>query len=126
MGVGDPPSPGVHADEIGMEGFHDFPGNFLGHSKEAVGFFLVQVMPPGNMPFGDDQAVALSQRVDIQQGQGQIILLDDMGRRLSGGNITKDAFFFRHGRSPSRGFSLDKLAKSRPETVFVISTKLGI
>lgn len=70
MGVGDPTAPGVDGHEVGAEGFHYFLRDGPGDPKQALHLLLGEVVPPGDVPFGDDQTVALREGVYVQDGQG--------------------------------------------------------
>jgi len=50
-----PPTTRIHADEFRREHRHHLPGDRSGHSKEAQHLILLEVVPPGHMPLGDDQ-----------------------------------------------------------------------
>jgi hypothetical protein len=93
MGVGNSPAPGIHTDKIRVESFFNFSGYDTSDPKKALRFFFGKVMPPGHMSFGNDQTVALGQRVDIQQTQGQLIFMDNVGFSPALSNFTKNAFF---------------------------------
>lgn len=64
--MGDSPAARIHADEVRIEGNHHLPGYDPGHFKEAGVLFAGELMPPGNMSFGDHQAVAFAKGIDIQ------------------------------------------------------------
>lgn len=66
MGVRYSPSPGIQAHKFRLELFHHFLGGNPCGLEQAFGFFPGQVVPPGGMSFGDDQAVSFGEGVDVQ------------------------------------------------------------
>src|SRR5512139_3793501 len=82
MSMADPSPPGIQAYEIGVEGLLELLGNDPGNRKKALRLLLRQIMPPGHMPLGKDQAVAPGEGVDVQDAQGKFIFINPVGLRL--------------------------------------------
>jgi poly(3-hydroxyalkanoate) synthetase len=56
-------------------------------------------MPPGDMTFGNDQAMTFRIGMNIQNAQGQVVFRDDVGRGFSLYDVTKQTRLvhsFRH------------------------------
>ena len=81
--MGNPSPPGVYAYEIRIEGFLELPGDDPGNGEEALRLLLGQIVPPGDMPLGDDQAMPLGKGIDIQDYQGKLIFINPIGLPLS-------------------------------------------
>ena len=90
MGVGNPPPSRIHADEIRFKTLLKFPGYHPGHHEKALGLLLREVMPPGNMPFRNHQAVALSERVDVQDSYGRLILINPVSLCFSRNDLAEN------------------------------------
>lgn len=84
----------IHAHEVRAKGVHHLPGHDSGYIKEAGVLLGSQLMPPGNMPLGNHQAVAIAKGIDIQDAQRQVVLVDLMRGSSLGHNIAKDTGFF--------------------------------
>jgi hypothetical protein len=66
MRMSNSPAPSVHADEVRSQGGHHLAGYNSRSLKEAGILLIAQLMPPGNMSFGYDQRVALTEGIDIE------------------------------------------------------------
>jgi len=74
VGVRNSASPCVQGNKLGREGLHDPPGSVSRQAEEVGGLIRGQLVPPGHMAPRDDQAMPLGQRVDVEKGEGEIIL----------------------------------------------------
>jgi hypothetical protein len=70
MSMGNSPAAGVKKDKVRFKGLHHFISNDFGNLEDAYIFFIGQFMPPGNVSFGDDQAMSLCIGMNIQNAQG--------------------------------------------------------
>jgi hypothetical protein len=109
MGVGNPPPSRIHADEIRFKPLLKFPGYHPGHREKALGLLLREVMPPGNMPFRNHQAVALSERVDVQDSYGRLILINPVSLCFSRNDLAENTIIL--GRFQNALLQNEKIQK---------------
>ena len=88
----------VQGDKLGREKLHDPLGGSSSQSEETGSLFCGQLMPPRHMAPRDDQTMALSERVDVEDGQGELVLENDLSRFAVRNNTAKDTvrFFIVH------------------------------
>jgi hypothetical protein len=91
MGVRYSSSPSIETYKIRVIGIH-YPVRYHpGHIKQALGLWLGQVMPPGDMSFGNNQTVPLGKGVDIQNTKRKVVFIKTIAIRFPRHNFTKHA-----------------------------------
>ena len=83
VGVRNASTPRVHGDELGRQGFHDSLGRISRKIKQAGGLLHGQLMPPGHMTPGNEKTMPLGQRVDVKDGERQLVFANDLSRRAA-------------------------------------------
>jgi hypothetical protein len=74
VSMGYPPATGVEGYHIGLENRHHPPGDYPGGVEQTGGLGFGQFVPPGHVPFGNDQTVTLAEGIDVQNRIAQVIL----------------------------------------------------
>jgi len=90
VGVRNSPASRVKGDKLRLKSFAKTIGHFTGESENAPGLFGIQILPPGNVPFGEHERVSLGKRMDVQDGQRPIILGDSVGRGAARNDLAED------------------------------------
>jgi hypothetical protein len=81
VGVGNSPSPCIQGNKLGRKGLHEPLRSGFRQAGEAGGLLRGELVPPGHMASRDDQTMPLSQRIDVEKGEGEIVLENDLSRR---------------------------------------------
>jgi hypothetical protein len=66
-------------------------GNSLRHSKQVLHQLRFEVGPIFDLDFGNDQGVAVAERMDGEEGHARVVLVDEVSRNLALDNSSKQA-----------------------------------
>jgi hypothetical protein len=96
--VRDSPAPRIYAHELRLQRLHHAVGHRPSRREQSVRLLAGKIVPPRHMPLREHEAVASRERVDVEDYEGEVVLVDAMGRSLARDDVAEHAArgFVRH------------------------------